>query len=142
MTPLTGDRARKVSEECPCGEESYFEVRGRKEDSITVDRRSLDLWDLEDIVSHLPCRRFWVVGPASEGLKFVIEEEKAGDSVSADTVQKLEKKYNIKLEIETVPKGTLYDRSELLNVGVVGKPRYIYSATEMKQKTYLKPAKI
>ena len=139
---ITGDRARKIPEDCLCGKDFCLEVRGRKEDSINVNGRFFDLWDLEDIVSHLPARRFWVAGPTSHGLQFVVEEEKKGDSVSSDIIQKLEKKYNINLAIEIVPNGTLYDRSELLEVGVIGKPRYIYSNTEMKEKAYLKSVKI
>ncbi|HHW41813.1 MAG TPA: hypothetical protein GXX19_11860 [Syntrophomonadaceae bacterium] len=48
----------------------------------------------------------------------------------------------MKINVEVVPKGTLYDRSELLEVGVVGKPQYLYSSQEMRQKKYLKSCKV
>ena len=139
---LTGDRARVVEEECACGREFSLEVRGRLEDTITVKNRELDRWDLDDIVSNFPCRRFWVAGPAPGGLHFVVEEEKTGDKISPELIKMLESRYNMKLRVEVVPKGTLYDRSELLDVGVVGKPQFIYSAREMEQKAYMKSARM
>ncbi|HBV98517.1 MAG: coenzyme F390 synthetase [Peptococcaceae bacterium BICA1-7] len=139
---LTGDRARFVEKECPCGASASLEIRGRREDTITVGDRSLDLWDLDEIVSHLPCRRFWAVGPAPGGLHLVVEEERKSGSISPQLINKLEKKYSMKLYIDVVPRGTLYDRSELLSVGVVGKPQYIYSAAEMGQKKYIKSARM
>lgn len=138
---LTGDRARVVLKECPCGEKVSMEIHGRKQDAIEVKDRIFDIWDLGDIVSCLPCRRFWVAGPAADGLQIVVEQEKPEDAVSAELIRILEAKFNVSLNIEVVPKGTLYDRSELLSVGVVGKPRYIYSQREMEQKAYIKSSK-
>ena len=138
---LTGDRARFVEKECPCGASTSLEIRGRREDTVTVGDRVLDLWDLDEIVSHLPCRRFWVVGPAPDGLHFVVEAEREESGISPQLVNKLENKYKMKLYIDVVPRGTLYDRSDLLSVGVVGKPQYIYSAAEMGQKKYIKSAR-
>jgi len=134
---LTGDRAKIVPEKCPCGREYSFEHHGRSSDIIKIGNRVLDCWDLSDIISHLPCQRFWVAGPKADGLKFVVEEERSGDSVTPDLINKLEKMYNLKLEIEIVPKGTIYDRNELFAVAEVGKPRYIFTSEEMEQKAYL-----
>lgn len=139
---LTGDMARFVEKECPCGKEYSLEVHGRREDTIAVGDRVLDLWDLDEIVHNLPCRRFWVVGNAPEGLRFVVEEEKAGDTVSPAILKKLESKYRMKIDVEVVPSGTLYDRSDLLDVGVVGKPQYLYTYSEMQQKKYLKSCRV
>lgn len=140
-TPLiryvTGDRARLIPEKCPCGAETRVELHGRDTDTITVKGRTFDIWDFEEIVGQLPCQRFWVVGPMESGLHFVVEREKTDDAIPASLRQTLENKYGIDLEIELVPKGTLYDRSKLLDVGVVGKPRYVYSTVEMKQQAYL-----
>lgn len=138
---MTGDRARLVSKECPCGEKVSMEVHGRKQDVISAGNRSFDIWDLGNIVSHLPCQRFWTVGPSKGGLQFIVEEEHEGDSISPDLVKKLENEYKVRLNFEIVPKGTLYDRSELLSVGVVGKPRYIYTEKEMEEKAYMKSSK-
>lgn len=134
----TEDRARIVPEECPCGQRLTFKHHGRKKDIISINNRIIDIWDLDEIVSHFPCRRFWVVGPNLTGLQFVVEEEKSGDTINTSQIQKLEEKYGFKLEVEIVPKGSLYDRSELSSISAVGKPRYIYSAEEMQEKTYLK----
>lgn len=139
---LTGDRARVVEKECPCGRELSLEVHGRREDTFAVGSQVLDLWDLDEIVYNLPCRRFWVVGHEPEGLKFVVEEEKSGGGVDPEIIGALESRYRMKINVEIVPKGTLYDRSELLEVGVVGKPQYLYSAQEMQQKKYLKSCKV
>ncbi|MCX7922090.1 MAG: AMP-binding protein [Clostridia bacterium] len=144
-TPLvryvTGDRARMVEKECSCGKKTSLEIRGRRNDIIKVGDRILDMWDLDEIISHLPFHRFWVVGPEEKGLKYVVEKEREVDTVSIETMEMLENKYNLKLNIEVVPKGTLYDRSELLHVGCVGKPQYIYSALEMSKKAYVNSAK-
>jgi phenylacetate-CoA ligase len=138
---LTGDRARMVKKDCGCGKNVSIEIHGRKEDTIHVGERVLDIWDLEKIISHLPCRRFWIVGPEQGGLHFVVEEEKSGDHIDPVLVKTLEQKYNVKLHIEIVPKGTIYDRNDLLTVGLEGKPKYIYSAKEMEQKAYLSSSK-
>jgi len=139
---VTGDRARIAPEKCHCGQEHSFEHHGRSSEIIKLGSRILDCWDLAEIVSHFPCRRFWVVGPNNGGLKFVVEEEKIGDNVSTDLIDNLTEKYGLNLEIEIVPKGTLYDRNELFKIAEVGKPRYIYTAEELEQKAYLKPAKL
>ncbi|MCG8402332.1 MAG: AMP-binding protein [Firmicutes bacterium] len=133
---LTGDRARKAAGKCRCGKDLHLEIRGRQEDIITTEGRVWDLWDLEDIVSGFACRRYWAVGPGSPGLRFVVEEEKTGDAVGPEAIRGLEKKYGCKIDVEVVPRGTLYDRSELFAVSEVGKPRYIYTENEMRQRTY------
>lgn len=139
---LTGDLARVVEKECPCGKDLSLEVHGRREDTITAGSRSFDRWDLEEIVSHLPYRRFWVVGQMPGGLHFVVEEEGDGGAIGPEPVTGLEERYRMKIRVEVVPQGTLYDRSDLLSVGVVGKPQYLYSEAEMKQKKYLKSCKM
>jgi len=145
-TPLiryfTGDRARLVMKDCPCGRKVSMEIRGRKQDILKIGDRDFDLWDVGDLVSALPCRRFWAAGPAPGGLRIVVEQERPGDAVSPELVKRLEAEYNVRLDIEVVPKGTLYDRSELLSVGLVGKPRYIYTQREMEGKDYLKSQKL
>ncbi|MBO8169873.1 MAG: phenylacetate--CoA ligase family protein [Thermoanaerobacteraceae bacterium] len=135
---LTGDRAKLIHEECPCGKEKVIEIRGRMQNTIKVGRRVLDQWDLDDLVSLLPYRRFWIAGPGTRGVKFVIEKENCSGTLSAHFIRKLEQLHEVPLEVEIVPKGTLLDRSKLLSVGRIGKPRYIYTAAEMQQKTYLK----
>lgn len=139
---LTGDRARVVAKDCACGRDSSLQVRGRWEDTVTVGRRVFDLWDLDEIVSNFPCQRFWVVGPTSGGLHFVVEEEERDGDVGPELLSSLTEKYEVKLKLDVVPKGTLYDRDELLDVGPVGKPQYIYSVTEMEAKKYLKSMKM
>jgi phenylacetate-CoA ligase len=139
---LTGDRTRVVAQECSCGQSASLEVRGRWDDAVVVGGRTFDLWDLDEIVSNLPYQRFWVVGPISGGLHFVVEDEENGGSIGEEPVSLLAEKYRVKLKLELVPKGTLYDRNELLDVGLVGKPQYIYSAAEMEAKKYLQSMKM
>jgi phenylacetate-CoA ligase len=131
---LTGDRARYVDEKCACGKTRFLEIHGRKEDTVSVNGRLLDLLDLEGIVSQFPCRRFWAVEPMQDGLHFVVEQERIGDLISSELVGMLERKYNMKLRIQLVPKGTIYDRDEMLSVGLLDKPRYIFSTQEIEQK--------
>lgn len=135
---FTGDRARFVQKNCPCGQELALEIHGRREDTLVIGTKQLDRWDLEKIISLLPCRRFWVAGPSDQGLQLIVEQEKPGDSLAKEVLSKIQEEWQITVNIEIVPKGTLYDRSQLLEVGVVGKPRYIYTAAEMATQAYLK----
>ncbi|HYH01841.1 MAG TPA: AMP-binding protein, partial [Bacillota bacterium] len=139
---LTGDRARLLRQECSCGAQTVLEVRGRMDYVQSVSNRQVDLWDIEEIVSRLPCRRFWVAAPAEERLDLVVEEEAAGQIVTAETVNRLEQEFQIGLSVTVVPKGTLYDREDLLSVGVVGKPQYLYTPQEMAEQKYLKSVRV
>ena len=105
-------------------------VLGRREDTLMVGRRLFDLWDLEKMVAHFPCRRFWVAGALPDGVHFWVEEEKGGERIEAALVKMLEDKYQMRVRITTVPRGTLCDRRMLLAVETVGKPRYLQPAGE------------
>jgi phenylacetate-CoA ligase len=139
---MTGDRARLLAEPCPCGAADCLEVRGRREDTIKTAHKQFDRWDLEELVSYLPCRRFWVAGPAAEGLHLVVEKELEQNQITPGMVENLEKRFNVPIKLELVPRGTLYDRNSLLEVGVVGKPRYIYTFDEMQSQAYLASVKV
>ncbi|CFX77989.1 AMP-dependent synthetase/ligase [Syntrophomonas zehnderi OL-4] len=138
---MTGDRAQMTEWICPCGRKVILKIRGRQEDIIKVDDRQFDRWDLEEIVSQLPGRRFWAAGPIKEGIHIIAEQEKSEDQIGKELHDLLEQRYRMKLKIDIVPAGTLFDRSELLDIGVVGKPQYIYTAAEMEQMAYLKSAR-
>lgn len=138
---LTGDRAKLKEQPCPCGRRQVLEVHGRQEFTIAVDNRVFDLWDLEEIISHLPCRRFWVAGPSArvcgnQGLELVVEQEQPDDRVEPVLVEDLKNKYRLNLAVKVVPKGTLYDRRELLEMETPDIPRYLYSAREIKEQVY------
>jgi phenylacetate-CoA ligase len=135
---ITGDRARLVSKACRCGERMRIEIKGRQQDTLRIGSSCFDTWDMFEIVSRLPCRRFWAAGPFSGGLKLVAERQSDTDMVSDEQLERLKSELGINLYVEIVPKGTLYDRSELCETGVVGKPRYIYSEREMLDKAYIK----
>lgn len=136
---ITGDRVRMVKSSCKCGKDTTFELRGRKKDVIQVGERIFDMRDLEDMLEQIPGVRFWVVGPMKDGIRFVIEYE---NQVKRETVEAIGEAFNVKVSIDTVPRGTLCDRHELLSTGEAGKPRYIYSQQELKAKAYLRTAKI
>lgn len=138
---LTGDRARLVHMECKCGRRNSLQILGRQEDTITLNDRVLDRWDLEQLIAELPSRRFWAAGPAAEGIHLVVEQEREGDQIDAALLASLENKYHLKLKIELAAKGALYDRSELLAISAVGKPQFIYTEQEMEQEVYLKSSR-
>lgn len=137
---LTGDRARLVHEGCECGAASRLELRGRNDDTLTVAGRRLDFADLEAIAGAVPGRRLWAAGPAQEGagIRVVVEAVDPGRGVSRSLEEQLEAVYGLGIHFELVPVGTLYDRGELLEVGAVGKPRYVYSREEMARGAYLR----
>lgn len=133
---LTGDRAVLADLPCPCGRRTVLQVRGRGESRVDAGVRRLDLWDLDEIVSALPSRRFWAAGPAPGGLRLIVEEDEPG-RLTAELTKELEARFGLRLQIEAVPPGTLCDRSTLLDVGQVGKPRYTFSAEEMAAGVHL-----
>ncbi|OJF17785.1 MAG: CoF synthetase [Bacillaceae bacterium G1] len=129
---VTGDRARFVEKPCACGRTTALEIRGRREDALNVGGVRLDLWDLDSVVSRLPCRRFWAAAPMSDGVRLVVEEERGGERVPDGLTDLLEGEYRVKWQINIVPKGTLYDRKQLFEVGLLGKPKYLYTEQELK----------
>lgn len=137
---LTGDRAAVVESDCPCGRSTVLSVRGRAESRVRVGDRFLDLWDLDEIVSSLPGRRFWAAGPAQGGLHLVVESDSA-EQPEPELLRGLEERFNLHLRLEVVPPGTLCDRAGLLAVDQVGKPCYTYTAEEMAAGVYLGSAR-
>lgn len=135
---MTGDRARVVKSYCRCGEKEYLQIRGRQQDVLSIKGQQFDLWDMEEIVSHVPFCRLWAGGMVDGKLEFIIEQTNEGDSLSPKIIKTIKDKYSVEVNIKVVPKGTLYDRSKLLAVGEVGKPKYIYSEEEMRNQAYLK----
>ncbi|WP_257459678.1 phenylacetate--CoA ligase family protein [Archangium lipolyticum] len=123
---LTGDRVQRLERPCGCGESSTLRIRGRVEDLLWSGGRPLDLWELEEIVSQLPSRRFWRVSSEPDGrLHFVVEKERDGDSLRPALLSRLEEHHGVRLEVDLVPKGTLYDRKEPVSFGMTGKPIYV-----------------
>lgn len=122
---VTGDRVQRLERPCGCGQTQVLQVRGRWEETLWVEGQPFDLWALEHIVSQLPCRRFWQVAPVPGGLHFVVEREREGDCLRPGLLERLEQVLGIRLRVDLVPKGTLYDRSELISFGMAGKPRYL-----------------
>ncbi len=138
---LTGDRARLVREPCSCGADLRLELRGRAADALEVDGKRFDLWDLEEIAGEVEGRRLWAVGPRWHGLHFVVEALDPESGVSDETLARIERTYGVRVRIDLVPVGTLYDRRELLHVGSFGKPRYVYTREEMRDKAFVHQGK-
>lgn len=138
---LTGDLARVVPEACACGARTRLELRGRAADAIVVQERRFDLADLESIAGTVRGRRLWVVGPARDdaGLHFVVEVIDPQSRLDPQALGRLERAFGVEIRLDLVPVGTLFDRRELLQVGVVGKPRYVYTAQEMESGAYRDP---
>lgn len=134
---MTGDRARLIKNDCRCGEKECLQIRGRKKDVISVNGQEFDLWDLEEIVELVPFCRLWACGQVDGKLEFIIEQRYEGDKLNPKTIKMIEDKYKVGVNVKIVPKGTLYDRNKLLEVGEVGKPKYVYSEEEMKKQAYL-----
>ncbi|MFY0579440.1 phenylacetate--CoA ligase family protein [Cystobacter fuscus] len=122
----TGDRVQRVERPCACGQNSTLIVRGRVEDLLWSQGRPVDLWEMEEIVSQLPSRRFWRVSPSPDGwMHFTVEKEREGDALRPSLISQLEEHHGLRLKVDLVPKGTLYDRQELISFGMAGKPIYV-----------------
>jgi phenylacetate-CoA ligase len=55
----------------------------------------------------------------------VVERERGEERVAPDVLARLERDHGARLQVELVPKGTLYDRNEPISFGMSGKPVYI-----------------
>jgi len=131
---LTGDRVQRLERRCECGQGSTLLIRGRVEDLLWSEGRPIDLWELEEIVSQLPSRRFWRVSSAPDGrLHFMVEKERDGDSLRPALLSRLESHHGVRLRVDLVPKGTLYDRQEPVSFGMTGKPIYVCSSRFMQE---------
>lgn len=122
---LTGDRVKSLEQPCACGQRTALQVRGRADDTLWIRGRPFDLWELEAIMSRLPSRRFWRATSAPEGLHFVVERERDEDQIEPGVLEELERIHDVRLQVDLVPKGTLYDRKELISFGMLGKPVYV-----------------
>ncbi|NLY30289.1 MAG: phenylacetate--CoA ligase family protein [Firmicutes bacterium] len=139
----TGDRVRLFQESCPCGAGYRLEVRGRRESCLQVGDRLFDLWDLEEMVDGISAKGLWAAGPLEPwGLHFVVESDQLDHNDLGKRIGALEELYQIPLQFTLVPPGTFYDPEELLSIGEVGKPRYIFSAEELKLKAYQKSLRL
>ncbi|WP_437613410.1 AMP-binding protein [Sorangium sp. So ce834] len=122
---VTGDRVRCVGEPCACGESTTLEIRGRADDTLWVGGKPFDLWELDAIVSRLPSRRFWRASPRGDGLHFIVEREREEDRIEPGLLDELSRAHGARVGVELVSKGTLYDRSEPVSFGMMGKPVYV-----------------
>lgn len=124
---LTGDRVKRVERPCACGRSATLEIRGRADETLWVRGKPFDLWTLEAILARLPSRRFWRVSASPNGLRFVVEMERDGERIGPDVLASLERDHGVSVQVELVPRGTLYDRSEPISFGMSGKPVYVIS---------------
>lgn len=129
---LTGDRVRRLERPCACGETTTLELRGRWEETLWIQGRAFDLHTLEELVSQLPCRRFWSVAPMPDGLHFELEREEDVRHLAPGLLERLEHVYGVHVKVDLVPEGTLYDRKEPLSFGMKGKPVYIRAPADQR----------
>ena len=104
---LTGDRARVINMKCPCSKEPIVEILGRKSNLIKLNQIDFDQMEIEEVISNLPCRRFWAVGVFKDTLTFFVEKESESDQVPAGMEEAFQKKYEVKMKIHLVEKRNL-----------------------------------
>lgn len=131
---LTGDRVQRLEQPCACGQNSTLRIGGRVEETVWIQGRPFDLWALEEIVSQFPSRRFWKVVPEPDGLRFIVEKERDTDSLPPELLARLEQRHGVRLRVDLVPKGTLYDRKELVSFGMTGKPVYLCTSQSLSER--------
>lgn len=128
-TPLvryvTGDRVQRSEQPCACGQTTSLRVRGRWDETLWAAGRPFDVWELEEIVSQLPARRFWRAAAADGGLRLVVEQERPDDTLPQGLLRSLEQRHHVRLTVDLVPRGTFYDRGEPISFGMPGKPIYV-----------------
>jgi phenylacetate-CoA ligase len=128
---LTGDRARVLNRKCSCGKEPIIEMLGRKSNLIQLGSIDFDQMEIEEMISYLPCRRFWAVGTFKDTLMFFVEKESESDQLPLGMEKEWQRRYGVKIKIHLVEKGTIYDRNERQSFGVKAKPRYLLSEEEI-----------
>jgi phenylacetate-CoA ligase len=65
-----------------------------------------------------------------DGLHFELEREKDVQRLAPGLLERLERVYGVRVKVDLVPKGTLYDRNEPLSFGMKGKPVYLHAPAE------------
>lgn len=130
---LTGDRVRLLRQPCACGQTTTLQIRGRANDTLWAQGKPFDFWELQAIVSQLPSRRFWRAAAGPEGLRFVVERERDGDQIQPELLERLRQLHGVRLWVDLVPKGTLYDRGEPVSFGMSGKPIYTHASHDAVQ---------
>ena len=93
---LTGDRARVINRKCPCGKEPIIEILGRKSNLIKLNLIDFDQMEIEEMISYLPCRRFWAVGVFKDTLTFFVEKESESDQVPPGMEEEWQRRYGVK----------------------------------------------
>ena len=126
----TGDIVQEINSPCSCGKGRSFVIRGRKENLITIESVSFDLYELEKMIAPLPARRFWSAGKITNTLYLFIEKESSTDTIHVNDIEKLKKMYGVNISIILLDKGTLYDRTDEVSFGMKGKPRYFLTDQE------------
>jgi phenylacetate-CoA ligase len=128
---VTGDRVRLLSQPCACGQSTILQIRGRADDTLWIQGRPFDLWELQAIVSKLPSRRFWKAAAEADRLRFIVEKERNEDRIPSGLLERLQQDHGVPVWVDLVPKGTLYDRNEPVSFGRPGKPRYTCTSAEL-----------
>ncbi|WP_225412275.1 phenylacetate--CoA ligase family protein [Stigmatella hybrida] len=131
---ITGDRVQRMDQSCGCGHTSTLRVRGRADEALWVQGKPFDLWELEEIIYQLPSRRFWKVAAGTDRLHFTVEKEQEGHTISPELLAQLEHRHGVRLTVDLVPKGTLYDRTELISFGMQGKPVYVSPSQSSQER--------
>jgi phenylacetate-CoA ligase len=130
---VTGDRVRLQRQPCACGQDTTLQIRGRAGDTLWVQGKPFDHWELQTIVSQLPSRRFWMAAAEPEGLHVVVERERNEDRIQPELLERLQQVHGVRLRVDLVPKGTLYDRGEPVAFGMKGKPGYTSTSAELRE---------
>jgi phenylacetate-CoA ligase len=68
-------------------------------------------------------------------LRFVVEREREEDRIDPGLLEELERAHGARLQVDLVPRGTLYDRKEPLSFGMAGKPVYIDRAQALVERS-------
>lgn len=126
----TGDIVQEINSACACGKGRSFVIRGRKENILSINSVTFDLYELEKIIAPLPARRFWSAGKFNNTLYLFIEKESITDTISREYVDKLMEIYGVSISIILLNKGTLYDRDDEVSFGMKAKPRYFMTDQE------------
>lgn len=126
---VTGDMAiLHPSVSCSCGRNGQtIEHLGRYGDRIEIGDTTILPAELHEAILLAPGKLIeplWMVGISKKGL-VIRAESKCPDSDTSVPEGFIEEKLKVPVKVELVPIGDIFDRSKLLEVSPVIKPRYV-----------------
>ncbi|MCH8828121.1 MAG: phenylacetate--CoA ligase family protein [Planctomycetes bacterium] len=127
---VLGDNVRLHSgHDCPCGRQSpIIEHFGRDLNRFDFAGKSYFVKDLEEVLLLAPVRavgNLWLIEVRSGEVRFRVEAEHPDAELYRSLEKQIREAMDLPLRIDAVTPGSLLDRSRLMKIDAVNKPRIV-----------------